>query len=169
MMKIIYTPETDHFRLSDVEKYEAKKPGDPTLANLRSNYEKLRAAHTLPSLVGIVTYESIFKKKSQETLEELKEDSNVETTSTYVPLNILRAILKLKDEDTSNALSQEFVYRTISYLVINRALSLDSTLDPKMKNALLTAPNIPHIQETLDFCKKAYERARKKNKPRCHC
>ena len=41
-LRIIYTPESDKFRLSDIESIGIWNPGDSLLQGLRDNYKRLR-------------------------------------------------------------------------------------------------------------------------------
>lgn len=132
-LQIIYTPEADNLRLSDIEMIGPRQPGDPLLKNLRDNYQKLRGKITdLPSKVGIVTYEFLFKQYSREMLEEVKSSQLINSTTNYILLDVFREALNLRNENyLDNALAENMVYRNMMYLMSHECVCLDRELISK--------------------------------------
>jgi hypothetical protein len=113
LIRVIYTPETDHFRLNGSGLYLGHKPGDPVISTLKETYQKLGRSIDLPSSVGIVTTNDIFKLESRKIYTELIDDGDLKIDSTYIPLCILEAALKCKDENYE----ENEVYRTLMFLM----------------------------------------------------
>lgn len=135
-LRIIYTPETNHFRLSDTDMCRIyRKPGEPATNQLRNNYKKLKKEITdLPNKVGISTYHFVLKNFMLRDLREIKEYPALKFTTTYTPLDILEAALKLEKEDVTNDVAREYVSRMFDMLLNSPAFdhsSKDASLGPE--------------------------------------
>ena len=142
-LQIIYTPETDHSRLSDTGIWGWKQPGDPSTQRLRVNYQKLRENfQNLPLKVGIVTYNTLFKEESGRLLAEIEDP-----TTTYMPLDILKCAVDLRNEDTNDAISREYALRTLRHLLTHHSIMFDDNLSARKE--ILFASMIPLAKEAL--------------------
>lgn len=161
-LQIIYTPNADDFRLSDIEKIGWQQPGSPAVQNLRTNYQKLREKfQNLPLEVGVITSQERLKKYSRKKLKELKDAAIVKSTTTYMPLDILRKTLELRSKDLTDPLVGEYVYRTLDYLMCNSSLTLDKSLIQRMTNTILLGPCMPLIEGVQVKLQKVIEEVQK--------
>jgi len=135
-LQIIYTSETDDFRLSDFELFISHRhSNDPLLQKLRDNYQRLRHSFlNLPNKVGVVTYPDCFKRDSREFLDEIEGH-----TSTYQPLELMDRALKLKNEDMDNPIARQYVDRALSVIISHPALCMDPEIRNRAKFYFLTA------------------------------
>lgn len=139
--------------------------GSPAVQNLRKNYQKLRGKfQNLPLEVGVITSHEILKQDSRKKLEELKDAAIVKSTTTYMPLDILRKTLELRSKDLTDPLVGEYVYRTLDYLMCNSSLTLDKSLIQRMTNTILLGPCIPSIERVQVELQKDIEEVRQKTK-----
>jgi hypothetical protein len=142
---IIYTPDADKFRLDDVAMHFSRHPDDPEVIALRKYFGLLRQAFPgMPTEVGVVTYNTLFKRDARERLENRKQDKDFfPKVTSYAPLDVMDAVMKLKDEDISNPITLELVYRSLNYILMDPSVGCDRSLPPEVQIATLYAPNMP--------------------------
>jgi len=121
MIRIIYTPDADEFKLPDREMFGLRNPGDPLLQKLRGNYAQLRERdfQDLPEKVGVVSYDMSFRRFSRDNLKEVGDSS-----TTYLPLAVVDKMLELKSEDMDNPVARSYVDRALDVLMAPLMMSI---------------------------------------------
>jgi len=138
-LRIIYAPETDNFRLGDVDMYGDRYVGDSLLGKLRKNYGALKEAFKeLPSKVGVVTYPFLLKNESHKMFGKIENPS-----THYMPLAILKKILDFEESlDLDNPLAVEHFYRATNLLISNPAC-----LDLRARKEVCGSMTIPAAEK----------------------
>jgi hypothetical protein len=96
----------------------SKRPGDPVTQALRNNYAALRqAVPELPEAVGVVTYHEVNKCSCVHMRNDLRSSGFLGREPRYAELDMLEALLKMRDQDISDPLVEESIYRVSMYLL----------------------------------------------------
>ncbi len=154
-LRIIYTSESDNFRLDAFEMISLRSPEKGLLQGLKECYEKLKQNFPdLPQQVGVVTYDDFFKGLSKNMLKEIDNPQ-----SSYMPLDILEQVLKFEEVDLDNPLDRNYAYRALGRIVSHPAIILDDRL---INNpTVLYSQTIPDFIHIKKLTQGALEKARK--------
>jgi hypothetical protein len=147
-LRIIYTPSADRFRINGVSACFPKYKGDPETNAMRKEYSELRKTlPDLPAVVGVATLDKVMKQYALEMRREVEEGGAEPVTTTYFPLDIMDAAIKLKDEDVSQPLAAHYVYRTLSVLFSYRGMIANKDVPGWVNNALLLGTCIANMDQ----------------------
>jgi hypothetical protein len=148
-LRIIYTPDADRFRLSGISASFPKYKGDPETIAMRGAYANLRErVPDLPAVVGVATLDRIIRRYGFDMREEMKDYDMVRVTTTYIPLDIMDAVVQLKNEDASSLLGRNYVYRMLGFLLGHSSVLPGCGTPGWVHAALLFATTIP----SMDAC-----------------
>ena len=113
-IRIIYTPNADRFKFKDWSIGSEKYACDLEVIGMRQAYAELRSvAPELPQTVGVVTYNDCFKYHVENMRSEMAMHGVKHPTTTYLQLDLIDAVYRVKNEDISNLLMLESCYRTL--------------------------------------------------------
>jgi hypothetical protein len=143
-LRIIYTPNADRFRLRFPSTHFSVYKGDSETVAMRQAYAGLRERMGgLPETVGVVTYPEIAKWHVEDMRKEMAEHGIKSPTTTYLPLDIMDAVMKLRDEDVGNTLTEQYVCRQATLLCSHQAVLCDEGVPPRVNSSILFGPSIP--------------------------
>jgi hypothetical protein len=156
-IQIVYTPDAEQFILDPFTNFH-RHPTNPKVLQLRENYKMLKQAFPeLPAEVGVVAYCDLFKKFTREQHEIRSQDRDFYPVVTfYPPLDVLDSMMKLKHEDISDTIAEQYVYRALTLLVMDPALPFDEGLPSYVKPLLYMLPNMPSYHKTADIVAATY-------------
>src|SRR5271157_3878609 len=99
-LRIIYTPNADGFRLRGVSACFPKYKGDPETNVMRGAYGELRRkVPDQPVIAGVASFDEISKQYGFRMRKEMERNGIIHMTTTYFPLDIMDAAIRLKGED----------------------------------------------------------------------
>ncbi len=164
-LRIIYTPYADKFRLNSISSIFSKYRGDPETNAMREAYATLRErVPDLPEIVGVASLDEIMKRYEFRMRKEMETDGIVPMTTTYFPLDILDAAIKLRDEDSSTPLGAEYVIRTLMVLLAHPSMipSMIGNQDRPgwVTEALLVGSSIPRMNQCAQLLQNLMDRMR---------
>jgi hypothetical protein len=146
-LRIIYTPDADKFRLACVSSCFPKFKGDPETNAMRESFSKLREkVPDLPAIVGVATFNDVLRAYTSKMREKMKGNDMAPMTTTYYPLDVMDAAMKLRDEDLANPLTAEYVYRSLSFLLLHHSVIVNDDAPGYVNSAIIIGPNIPGME-----------------------
>jgi len=155
-IRIIYVNNADEFRLGDADMFGEKYIDDPAVEKLRRNHAVLKQKFSsVPSKIGVVTFPYMIKQWCKEEVQNIEN-----STTSYVPLDILRKVLDLKDKNFEDPLTIEYFYRLTSSLFSHASIGLDSEL--RTKREVMVGSSMLHIRKLKKDLEKVIKTAREK-------
>jgi hypothetical protein len=154
-VRLIFTPDAKRFIYDEYGFYS--HVGDPAVDALRARYEQLwKQVGGSADCAGVVTFDRIFRRFETEMWQKLEEDSLIKPITTYIPLEIMRQALTLKEGDFSSALDREFAYRSASALFMNKDMIDYPGISDKMQEIMLLFFIVPDKINTSSLLREVH-------------
>jgi hypothetical protein len=149
-LRIIYTPDAGKFRLRFPSTYFGKYKGDTETAAMRQAYAGLGAhVGSLPGTVGVVTYLDMTKQYADNMRKKMAEHGIRSPTTAYLPLDIMNAVMKLRNEDRDNPVTAQYVYRQTTLLCCHEAVLCEKRAPAHVRYGILIGSTIPNISQIV--------------------
>jgi len=147
--RIIYVPDAHNFIFGDFPFTTGRHIQNPETQALKRNYERLRRQVDLPERVGVITYLSMIKAKSQNDRSEMEHNCEMKLQTTYLPLEVLRQMFKVKEElekDPDDLLMHEYFYRSMMALISYGHIGMDRRTTSKQNYTLMLISSLPKVR-----------------------